>query len=108
MTWQLTECPDTGPILYEVQTGSSEYWTSLWVRNARLPLTSVEVQSPNHAAYVALTRGSDGTLTDAAGFGKGTFSIRLTAVGGAPIVDTFSWPSAGIAGQMLTGHGNFP
>ena len=33
MTWQLAECPDTGPMMYEFQTGSSEYWTSLWVRS---------------------------------------------------------------------------
>jgi expansin (peptidoglycan-binding protein) len=67
MTWQLAECPSSGAILYEFQTGSSQYWTSLWVRNARVPLAKVEVQSPNHAAWTELARGSDGTLTDAAG-----------------------------------------
>ena len=77
------------------------------MRNARVPLTKVEVQSPNHAAYVALARGSDGTLTDASGFGNGSFTIRLTGVDGQQITDTFAWPAAGIAGQTLTGQGNF-
>jgi expansin (peptidoglycan-binding protein) len=107
MSWQFAKCPDTGRIMYEFQTGSSQWWTSLWVRNARVPITKVEVRSPNHANYVALTRGSDGTLTDAGGFGEGMFSIRLTGIDGQQVVDTFPWPAAGIAGQMLTGQGNF-
>ena len=77
------------------------------MRNARVPLSKVEVMSPNHAAFVALTRGSDGTLTDASGFGAGTFTIRLTGVDGQQVSDTFAWPAAGIAGQTLDGQGNF-
>jgi hypothetical protein len=107
MTWTLTECPDTGPMQYEFQTGSSEYWTSLWVRNARVPLSNVEVMSKNHASWTALTRGSDGTLTDAAGFGNGAFSIRSTGVDGQQVVEMFAWPSAGIAGAFLIGTQNF-
>jgi expansin len=107
MTWQFAKCPDTGPMTYEFQTGSSQYWTSLWVRNARVPLAKVEVQSANHASWTAMQRGSDGTLTDASGFGSGTFSIRSTGVDGQTVTDTFSWPSAGIAGAFLTGTGNF-
>lgn len=109
MTWQFAECASSGPMMYEFQTGSSQWWTSLWVRNARVPLSSVEVQSVNHPApaWVALDRASDGTLTDAAGFGMGSFSIRSTGVDGQQVVDTFDWPSAGIAGAFLTGTGNF-
>ncbi len=107
MSWQFAKCPDTGNIVYEFQTGSSEWWTSLWVRTARVPLTSVEVKSANHGSYVALQRGTDGTLTDGGGFGKGSFSIRLTGMDGQVVTDTFSWPAAGIAGQTISGAGNF-
>jgi hypothetical protein len=107
MTWQFAKCPDTGVMTYEFQTGSSQYWTSLWVRNARVPLAKVEVQSANHSSYTALSRGSDGTLTDASGFGSGMFSIRSTGVDGQVVVDTFAWPGGGIAGAFLTGKGNF-
>jgi expansin (peptidoglycan-binding protein) len=106
MTWQLARCPDTGNVVYEFQTGSSEYWTSLWVRNARVPLAKVEVQSANHADFVALRRGGDGTLTDDSGFGNGAFSLRLTGVDGQQVTESFSWPSGGIAGQTLTGQRN--
>jgi expansin (peptidoglycan-binding protein) len=107
MTWQFAECPASGPMMYEFQTAANPYWTSLWVRNARVPLAKVEVKSVNHAAYAALTRGPDGTLTDASGFGQGAFSIRSTGVDGQQVVDTFSWPAAGIGGAMVTGAGNF-
>jgi expansin (peptidoglycan-binding protein) len=93
--------------MYEFQTGSNEWWTSFWLRNARAPLTKVEVKSVNHGSYVALQRGSDGTLTDGGGFGKGAFTIRATGVDGQQVEDTFDWPAAGIAGAMLTGKGNF-
>jgi expansin (peptidoglycan-binding protein) len=108
MSWQFAECPHTGPIVYEFQTASSEYWTSLWVRNARVPLATVEVRSANHATFVALSRGSDGTLTDAAGFGNGSFTIRSTGIDGTQVMDTFAWPAAGVGGQTLMGSANFP
>ena len=107
MTWQFAKCPDVGKLVYEFQGGSNEYWTSLWVRNARVPLAKVEVQSANHASFITMSRGSDGTLTDDSGFGVGTFSIRLTGIDGSVVTDTFPWPSPGIAGQTLTGQGNF-
>ena len=108
MSWQFAECPDTGPMMYEFQTGSNEWWTSLWVRNARVPLAKVEVKSASHADWVALTRATDGTLTDASGFGNGPFQIRSTGIDDRQIVESFDWPSAGIAGALLVGTGNFP
>jgi hypothetical protein len=89
MTWQLVECPDTGKIQYQYQTGANVYWTSLWVRNARVPIQKVEVMSKNHPTWFELTRGSDGTLTDGGGFGDGTFQIRITSVDGKTVTDSF-------------------
>lgn len=89
MSWQFARCPATGNIAYQFQTGANIWWTSFWVRNARLPLASVEVRSENHPSFVPLDWGSDGTVTDASGFGEGEFSIRLTAVDGQTIIDTF-------------------
>jgi expansin len=106
MTWKFARCPDTGPVLYEFQTGSSEWWTSLWVRNARVPLNKVEARTKNRGSYQELTRGGDGTLTDAGGFGVGPFSFRLTGVDGQTLVEDLSWPSGGIAGQLITGTSN--
>jgi hypothetical protein len=87
MSWQLAVCPPTGPLRYEFQTEANEWWTSLWIRNPRVPLTKVEVKSRNHASFVELRRGTDGTLTDASGFGAGAFELRLTAHDGQTLVD---------------------
>lgn len=106
MTWQFAKCPDTGKIIYEFQTGSSEYWTSFWVRNARVPIAKVEAKSKNHD-YLELSRGTDGTLSDGGGFGKGDFTIRITGIDGSQVIDPFPWPASGIAGQTLTSAGNF-
>jgi expansin len=108
MTWQFAECPASGPMTYEFQTGANQWWTSLWVRNARVPLSRVEVQSQNHPSFIELQRGGDGTLTDGGGFGMGKFSIRSTGVDNQQVVDTFDWPSPDIAGAFLVGKGNFP
>lgn len=107
MTWQFTDCPDTGKAMYELQSGAHEYWTSLWVRNVRVPVAKVEVKSKNHPSYVALERGGDGTLTDASGFGKGTFSLRITAIDGRSVEDTFEWPAEGVGGKLFTSTSNF-
>jgi expansin (peptidoglycan-binding protein) len=88
MTWQLVECSAGGTVEYQFQTEANPDWTSLWVRNSRLPVTSVEVKSANHADFASLTRGTDGTLTDQAGFGDGPFTLRVTAEGGQVLTDT--------------------
>jgi hypothetical protein len=95
MTWQFAKCPDTGTLEYEFQTAASEWWTSLWVRNQRVPVTKVEVQSANHSSFFTLRRETDGTLNDDGGFGAGSFTLRLTGMDGQVITDTFPSFSAG-------------
>lgn len=95
MSWQFADCPDTGALRYEFQTEANVWWTSLWVRNPRVPVVMVEVQSANHESYVELTRAGDGTVTDGGGFGEGAFTLRITAMDGQVIEDSFSGFSAG-------------
>lgn len=104
MTWQFAPCPDTGRIAYQFQTEANVWWTSLWVRNARLPLARAEVKSANHPTWSELERGSDGSLTDGAGFGEGDFSIRVTAIDGQSVTDTFP---RFFPGQLLESSGQF-
>lgn len=95
MTWQLAKCPPTGKIALQYQTGANPWWTSFWVRNARLPLAKVEVQGAHHAAFVSLRRETDGTWNDDQGFGEGAFTLRLTSTSGAVLTQTFSSFTAG-------------
>lgn len=95
MSWVFTNCPDTGPLQYEFQTEANAWWTSLWVRNPKVPITTVEVKSANHADYFTLRRETDGTLNDDGGFGEGAFTLRITAMDGQVIEDTFDGFEAG-------------
>jgi hypothetical protein len=94
-TWHFARCPEAGPLQYEFQTASNPYWTSLWVRNPRVPLTKAEVKTASAKAFVELERADDGTLTDASGFGDGPFTLRLTAMDGQVITDELPGFKAG-------------
>ena len=87
MTWHYARCPETTSLQYEFQTEANIYWTSLWVRNPRVPIDIVEVKSQSDADFVELARGTDGTLTDAGGFGDGPFTLRITAIDGQVLTD---------------------
>lgn len=94
-TWHFARCPEAGPIQYEFQTAANPYWTSLWVRNPRVPLVKAEVKKSGAAAFIELKRAGDGTLTDPSGFGTQPFSFRLTAMDGQIITDDLPGFQAG-------------
>ena len=95
MSWGFTECPDTGTLQYEFQTEANPWWTSLWVRNPKVPIDEVAVRSANHSDFFTLRRAGDGTLNDDSGFGEGAFTLRITAMDGQVIEDTLPGFSAG-------------
>ncbi len=89
MTWQLAKCAPGSRIHLQYQTQANTDWTSLWVRNARLPLERVRVKSSRHASLTALRRESDGTWNDDSGFGSGAFTLELTSTSGATLTQEF-------------------
>lgn len=95
MTWQLAQCPDTTPLHYQFQTEAHTDWTSFWVRNPRVPVTKVEVQSAKHAGFAALRRETDGTINDDGGFGPGAFTLKLTGMDGQVVTESFPGFSPG-------------
>lgn len=95
MTWEVVKCPASGKLEYQFQTEANAYWTSLWVRNSRLPIKSVEVKSQKVKAFTALKRGGDGTLTLDSGFGEGPFTLRVTSSDGQTITDDLQSISPG-------------
>jgi expansin len=97
MTWQLVKGPDNGPMVLQYQTGANPWWTSLWVRNPRLPVAKVEVRRSGGSAFTALVRGSDGTWTYGSGFGSGAFTLRITSRDGQVVTQGFASFSPGSA-----------
>ena len=90
MTWRFAHCASASAIRLQFQTEANAYWTSLWVRNSNLSLSSVKVKSSKHASFTVLRRETDGTLNDDNGFGEGPFTLQLTAVDGQIIEQTFT------------------
>ena len=91
MSWYVVKCPDNGKnIYYQFKSQSNPWWTAVWVRNVSLPVLKVEAKSEMHTEWQTLTRESDGSYVDHSGFGTGSFSIRVTAIDGTLIEDTYS------------------
>jgi expansin (peptidoglycan-binding protein) len=103
-SWILAVCPQQDKIAYQFSANASATWTSLWVRNVRVPVSKVEVKGPKHADFTALTRETTGAFTDSGGFGDGPFTIRVASIDGQVVTDSFPTfqPSAVLASQ-----GNF-
>jgi hypothetical protein len=104
MSWQVAKCSSTQKIKYQFQEEAHQDWSSFWVRNVRLPLSKVEVKSARHASFTELDRAGDGTYTDNGGFGPGSFTLRLTAIDGQQMSDTFPKFDSG---EVLSSAGNF-
>jgi expansin (peptidoglycan-binding protein) len=104
MTWEFAKCPDTGAMSYEFKSGSNPFWTALWVRNPRVPITTVEVQGEGESVFVTLARETDGSLVDATGFGSGSFTLRTTSMDGQVVTETLSSFSEG---ALVAGDAQF-
>lgn len=85
MSWRIVACPDAAPLAVQFQTLANVDWTSFWVRNARWPITRVEVRSSRHARFTPLRRETDGTFNDDRGFGPGPFTLRIHTAREAPV-----------------------
>jgi expansin (peptidoglycan-binding protein) len=90
MTWKLARCPDAGSMFLQYQTEANPYWTSLWVRNGKLPIAKVEVKGQRDAGFSELTHTPDGPFTDNNGFGDGAFDLRVTGADDQVVTQSFS------------------
>ncbi len=105
MTWRFVSCPGSEPLHYQFQTEANPDWTSLWVRNPRVPIARVEVTSARRPSFTALSRGTDGTFTDPGGFGPGAFTLKVTGINGGSVDQPFPGFTAG---ALLAGDVNLP
>ena len=87
ITWHPVACPVTGPIRYQLKSGSSQYYTSIQVRNHRLPITKLELEV--NGAFVNVPRRDYNYFELASGVKTaGAFRVRVTALGGNVLTDT--------------------
>ncbi|MDY7227468.1 expansin EXLX1 family cellulose-binding protein [Hyalangium rubrum] len=86
-TWRLVTCPVEGPVRYRIKEGSSQWWTSIQVRNHRLPVAKFEWQKDGN--WVDVRRDPDSNyFTEASGMGTGPVKVRITSTEGQTLEDT--------------------
>ena len=94
ISWQVVECNVSGPVSYHYKDGTSQYWTAIQVRNSRLPVTSLEIQS--NGAFSPVGRESYNYFVDASGAGSGSVTVRITSIDGQQLVDTLTPPASDV------------
>jgi len=90
--WQLVSCAVSGPVSYHFKDGSSQWWTALQVRNHRLPIEKLELDTGS--GFQSVARESYNYFVDTNGAGPAPFRVRITAQGGAQLVDQLPAPSS--------------
>lgn len=104
VAWREVECPVSGPIAYQLKTGSSAHWIAFQVRNHRYAIAKLEARSAR-GAYEAISRADYNYFVASKGLGAGPFALRVTDVHGQVLDDAAITLGAGVA---RAGAAQFP
>ena len=106
ITWQVVAGDVQGPVSYRFKEGSTRFWTAIQVRNHRLPIAALAIRP---AGGCRVDRGAACRLQllrpperDRAGW---RCRSRVTAAGGAVLIDSLPEPVGGLA---TAGLAQFP
>ncbi len=103
--WHVVPGDVTGPVSYRYKEGSSRWWVAIQVRNHRLPITGLEIKPSGSADWIAVTRTDYNYFVHPSAIATGPLQVRITALGGATLIDTLPEPSDGV---VVAGAGQFP
>ena len=85
ISWQEVPCDVTGPIAYNFQSGASQFYAAIQIRNSRYPIAMIEALQGS--AYTALAKQSYNYYVASGGLGKGPYDLRVTDERGQVIED---------------------
>lgn len=103
--WQVVQGDVSGPVSYRYKEGSSPWWVAIQVRNHRLPVTGLEIKPNGSANWIAVARADYNYFVHPTAIASGPVQVRVTALGGATLIDTLPEPSGGV---LTAGSGQFP
>jgi expansin (peptidoglycan-binding protein) len=86
ISWQVVACTVSGNVEYQIKDGSSQYWTAIQVRNARVPVAKLEWMQGG--TWTAVDRADYNYFVVASGVGPGSYQVRVTSTTGSTVVDT--------------------
>nr|WP_232380117.1 expansin EXLX1 family cellulose-binding protein [Polyangium fumosum] len=86
VTWKPVPCAVQGNLELRFKKTSSIHWTSIQVRNHRVPVKSVAFKKGD--AWVEMTRSDDNYFTAAKGVGSQSVTLRITGADGQTVEET--------------------
>ncbi len=103
ITWHEVPCDVTGPIAYNFQSGASQYYAAIQIRNSRYPVAMIEAKQGS--AYTALAKQTYNYYVASSGLGVGPYDLRVTDERGQVLED----PSIPLGnGTTENGSAQFP
>lgn len=105
ISWHVVPGDVSGPVRYRYKEGSSRWWVAIQVRNHRLPVTALEIRPSGSTEWIAVPRTDYNYFVYPAAIATGPLQVRVTALGGATLIDTLPEPASGL---QVAGTGQFP
>jgi expansin (peptidoglycan-binding protein) len=87
IAWHEVDCPVSGPIAYQLKSGSSASWIAIQLRNHRHAIDKLEARRSD-GSYQTLARTDDNYFVASSGLGAGPFALRVTDVRGQVLEDS--------------------
>jgi expansin (peptidoglycan-binding protein) len=103
ITWHEVPCDVTGPIAYNFQSGASQYYAAIQIRNSRYPVAMIEAEQGS--SYTTLVKQTYNYYVASGGLGVGPYDLRVTDERGQVLEDS-SIPLGN--GTTENGSGQFP
>lgn len=101
ITWQVVAGNVSGPVSYRYKEGSTRFWTAIQVRNHRLPITALAIRPAGAGAWIEVPRLDYNYFVHPVAIASGPLQVRITAAGGAQLIDTLPEPAGGTLTQGL-------
>lgn len=103
--WNVVAGEVSGALSFHYKEGSSVYWVAIQVRNARLPVTRLEIQPQGASQWTEVGRTSYNYFVYPMTIASGPLRVRVTALGGATVEQTLPSPQGGL---LVQGTQQFP
>jgi expansin len=85
ISWHEVPCEVSGPITYNFQSGASQYYAAIQIRNSRYPIAALEAKQSS--TYVQLAEQTYNYFVAANGLGVGPYDLRVTDARGQVLED---------------------
>ena len=105
ISWYVVPGDVSGPVSYLYKEGSTRWWVAIQVRNHRLPITGLEIKPSGSTNWIPVARTDYNYFVHPTAIASGPVQVRITALGGATLVDTLPEPASSLS---VPGAAQFP